>query len=94
MNLPNKLQYYLPEEAIYFISIGPTGAFMAETNPKKPTGGTGEFSLSINVAFSDVTYKQNFALCRATKGDIDKEYPCNPQEPDVINKPKQMNNTI
>lgn len=78
--LPKNMQFTLYEETIHFVAITSNGAFIAETDPRKPTGGTGEFSISMNVVLSDTDYVGNFALCRITTAH--PEFPCNPQEPE------------
>lgn len=44
--LPTRLTYEVLSEKIHYIYVGRMGSFIAETNPDKPTLGTGEFSLS------------------------------------------------
>ncbi|KAI1723878.1 POT family domain-containing protein [Ditylenchus destructor] len=82
LDLPTRITYEVESEAIYYIYIGKMGAFIAKADPKKPTGGTGEFSISVNLALSDVTYKGNLVLCRNNTEGTTAEHPCDPQRPE------------
>lgn len=55
---------------------------MVKIVPDKPTEGTGEFSLSINVALEDNNYIGHMALCRRDKDHNDQVHPCDPTEPE------------
>ncbi|KAI1719813.1 POT family domain-containing protein [Ditylenchus destructor] len=82
LDLPTHITYEVESEAIYYIYIGKMGAFIAKADPEKPTGGTGEFSISVNLALSDETYKGNMVLCRNNTEGTTAEHPCDPQRPE------------
>ena len=44
--LPHQIDFNLNGGKIYYITVTSKGTFLAEANPKKPTGGNGEFALS------------------------------------------------
>ncbi|KAL3077662.1 hypothetical protein niasHT_039454 [Heterodera trifolii] len=88
LDLPKRLNMrFNTERSIYFVAIGPNGAFVGQSDTAKPTGGNGEFSLSVNLALSDITYTGNLALCRlrgdsgTSSGNSSSEeaHPCDPQ---------------
>ena len=42
---PERVEYELTGEKVYYVTVGRFGAFIAEANTKKPTGGNGEWAL-------------------------------------------------
>ncbi|KAI6183010.1 Peptide transporter family 1 [Aphelenchoides bicaudatus] len=51
------------EKQISYIHVNDLGAFAMEAETEKPTGGNGEFSLSIVVALDNPDLVENLALC-------------------------------
>uniref|UniRef100_A0A914I3P5 Uncharacterized protein n=1 Tax=Globodera rostochiensis TaxID=31243 RepID=A0A914I3P5_GLORO len=79
MDLPKRLDLRVDTgRSINFVAIGPNGAFMGVADTAKPTGGNGEFSISINLALSDATYNGNLAFCRIGTANSDEKHPCDP----------------
>lgn len=63
--------------SIYNLIVTGDGVVMLEVDPTKPTEGTGEFSLSLTMALSDMNYVGHMALCRG--GSTAK---CDPTKPE------------
>lgn len=76
------MEIQFKEEGIHLLVIGPNGVYTSLADTKKPTGGTGEFSMSIHAAFANSTFESNFAFCR-TGSTNDPEHPCDPQRGEV-----------
>jgi len=45
-DLPTRLSYEVQSGQIHYIYIGMMGAYIAQADPQKPLGGTGEFSMA------------------------------------------------
>ena len=44
--MPNQIHFSMSGGKIYYITVTSNGVLLTEANPKKPTGGNGEFALS------------------------------------------------
>jgi len=78
-DLPTRVSYEVQSGQIHYIYVGMMGSYIAQADPHKPTGGTGEFSMAINLALSNETYLGNMALCRNNTEGTNEEHPCDPR---------------
>ncbi|KAI1707693.1 POT family domain-containing protein [Ditylenchus destructor] len=78
--IPQNISYEVESEEIHYIYVGNMGTFIAKADPKKPTTGTGQFSVSVVLALSDETFTGKVALCRKSAQESEKTV-CDPGRP-------------
>jgi len=80
-NYPLNLKPFESKTSVYVV-LAPQGVYQTTTDLDKPTEGTGEFNLAINLAvtfpYGNVT-NNHFALCRVDSDDYTSTYKCNPR---------------
>ncbi|GMR54462.1 hypothetical protein PMAYCL1PPCAC_24657, partial [Pristionchus mayeri] len=68
------------EKKVYYAAVGPEGTVSYEVGTKKPTEGTGEFSMGITM-FTNDNYNGSLCMCRQDTKKFDPAHPCVPKSP-------------
>uniref|UniRef100_A0AC35U792 Peptide transporter n=1 Tax=Rhabditophanes sp. KR3021 TaxID=114890 RepID=A0AC35U792_9BILA len=77
--IPQSVTYKFDSQQVAYIVFNKQGVYKQVADQTKPTEGTGEFSMNINMAL-DIPYAGNLALCKLDADNFDKKFPCDPRQ--------------